>query len=97
MISGSHGFLESLFRGCSVNGFVVVIALFVSKFLPIRKKGNMKSERVAYPIFGASGLVNLCASLAIPAILCRKTDHNLQIKIHRAHGFKFLILLNHRP
>ena len=57
----------------------------------------MKSERVAYPIFGASGLVNLGASLAIPAMLCRKTDHNLQIKIHRAHGFKFLILLNHRP
>ena len=51
----------------------------------------MKSERVAYPIFGASGLVNLGASLAIPAMLCRKTDHNLQIKIHRAHGFKFLI------
>ena len=46
------------------------------KFCPnswkIAQKNSMRSEHVAYPIFGASGLVNLGASPANATMLCSK-------------------------
>ena len=42
------------------------------QFMENCAKNSMRSEHVAYPIFGASGLVNLGASPANATMLCRK-------------------------